>query len=100
MVAADHPRGRGPDAVDTHEVVEATLDGRDVILDAMTNTVIPHSLDRVLADPSLATPKLDPDDRYRARRYDYYDTSFWYSRVARYRSSRRYLHRLPVWRRR
>ena len=84
MEALGHLRGRGPDAIDTHEVVTVCVDGAWVILDPMTNTIIPHRLEAVLADPSLAPTKSLPDDRYVTRSYGYYDTPYWYSRVVRY----------------
>jgi len=84
MVASEHERGRGPERLETHEVVVARLERGEVVLDAMTDTVIPHPLADVLADPLLATPKPNPDDRYASGRYHLYDTGYWYSRVRRY----------------
>jgi hypothetical protein len=84
MEAEGHPRGRGPHHVDTHEVLEAILDGRACVLDAMTNRCQLHSLLELLAKPQLATPRDATDARYRDRGYQLYDTSFWYERVMRY----------------
>jgi ubiquinone/menaquinone biosynthesis C-methylase UbiE len=84
MTATDHERGRGTERVETHEAVLADVGGRQVVLDAMANTVIPHSLLNVLADPHLAIAKNHADDRYLTRRYHLYDTGYWYSRVVKY----------------
>jgi ubiquinone/menaquinone biosynthesis C-methylase UbiE len=84
MIAHGHHRGRGPKAVEHHEVVSARLDGSWVVLDPMTNTLVPDSLEAVLAKPSLAAAKTSPDARYQSRGYRYYDTPYWYSRVVRY----------------
>jgi hypothetical protein len=81
-------------------VVEIEADGRRVVLDAMANVCLPHPLRDLLARPTLADTERSQDERYRERGYELYATSFWYERVARYRSSSRYRHRLPVWRRR
>ncbi|HEY5039814.1 MAG TPA: hypothetical protein VIJ93_12150, partial [bacterium] len=84
MIAQKHPRGRGLQQEDSHEVLLVTIDGREIILDPMANTCIPHSLKEVLEKPELAVAKAAPDARYNERRYELYDTSFWYSRVDRY----------------
>jgi SAM-dependent methyltransferase len=84
MLARNHPRGRGKEQVDSHEVILARCDGAEVILDPMSNTVIPHPLLEVLRRPTLAATKADPDERYTARGYALYSTSFWYERVFEY----------------
>jgi SAM-dependent methyltransferase len=91
MEAQGHHRGRGPKAVEHHEVISACIDGSWVILDPMANTLIPDCLEAILARPALAPVKSTPDERYVRRGYRYYDTQYWYSRVVRfsYRSSLR-----------
>lgn len=84
MEAHGHHRGRGPQAKEHHAVVSLCIDGSWVVLDPMTNTLIPESLEAVLARPTLATVKPSPDARYESRGYRYYDTQYWYSRVVRY----------------
>jgi SAM-dependent methyltransferase len=84
MVAEDHPRGRGPERRDSHEVVVLHTQRGDVLLDPMANLVIPHSLEAVLQDPRLAVPSSDPDERYRSRGYELYTTQEWYGRVTEY----------------
>jgi SAM-dependent methyltransferase len=84
MLARDHPRGRGPQGIDSHEVVLAVCDGMEILLDPMSNVVIPHRLGEVLRRPELAAPRPDPDDRYTARGYSLYSTDFWYRRVFKY----------------
>jgi Transglutaminase-like superfamily len=84
MEARGHVRGRGADGNEHHEVISAVIDGAWVILDPMTNTLIPHDLTSVLARPDLATAKAAADERYDTRGYQYYDTRYWYSRVVRY----------------
>jgi len=81
MLARDHPRGRGPRRIDSHEVIVARCDGAEVILDPMSNTCIPHPFAEVLRRPELALPRPDPDERYAARGYLLYSTDFWYRRV-------------------
>jgi O-antigen/teichoic acid export membrane protein/SAM-dependent methyltransferase len=84
MLAEDHPRGRGPRAEDSHEVVLLKADDAEVILDPTTNARIPHPLEDVLREPALAAARPDADSRYRERDYQLYDTAIWYSRVTRY----------------
>jgi SAM-dependent methyltransferase len=99
MEAADHPRGRGPDKLDTHVVVQARLDGRWVVLDAMAGTVLEHPLRELLAHPELATGRDDPDARHDQRGYQLYDSAFWYSRVRRFRLDRSLNPKIRIWRR-
>jgi SAM-dependent methyltransferase len=82
MIAEPHPRGRGPSARDTHEVVEVTLpNGARHVCDPMSNVRFAWSLPELLANPSRADSEHEPDDRWRERGYDLYATSFWYERV-------------------
>jgi hypothetical protein len=99
MEARGHPRGRGPDGLETHVAVQARIDGKWMVLDAMAGTVIPFALHEVLRQPELAVAKAGPDERYRERGYDLYDTAFWYSRVARYQIHRSVNPHLRLWRR-
>jgi SAM-dependent methyltransferase len=84
MLARDHLKGRGEHKEDTHEVIEATIDGKQVILDPTANTCIPYSLEELTASPHLAVEKADPDERYLAQGYHLYDTSYWYERIYKY----------------
>ncbi|HUG92746.1 MAG TPA: methyltransferase domain-containing protein, partial [Planctomycetaceae bacterium] len=84
MVAEDHPRGRGPRRLDSHEVIVLHSAAGDALLDPMANLVIPHSLEAVLADPGLAPPPPGPDERFRSRGYELYTTREWYSRVTEF----------------
>jgi SAM-dependent methyltransferase len=84
MIAEGHPRGRGPRRLDSHEVLEVTADGRRLVLDPTCNTVIPWSVEELLAEPWRATAKADPDDRYLDGQYQLYDSVEWYRRVRRY----------------
>lgn len=84
MEAEGHPRGRGPAATDSHEVLELSIEGSRYVLDPTANTCHPHPLAELLARPELAGPKASQDERYRERGYELYDTAFWYSRVVRY----------------
>lgn len=82
LVARDHERGRGPAHIDSHEVLQVhERDGARVVLDPMTNRRFPYSLLELLQNPSLAAPRPAPDTRYCARRYDLYDTSYFYERA-------------------
>jgi SAM-dependent methyltransferase len=84
MMAKDHPRGRGDEKVDSHEMLLLSVDGKEVILDPTTNVCIPRSLNEVLENPKLAEEKRNPDARYLARGYNLYGTEFWFSRVFKY----------------
>jgi len=84
MQAKNHPRGKGEEKVDSHEVIEVKVDSQEIILDPMTNTCIPHSLGELLKNPILAQEKKNPDERYIERSYRLYDTDFWYSRIHEY----------------
>jgi SAM-dependent methyltransferase len=84
MEARGHVRGRGSDGNEHHEVITALVDGQWMILDPMTNTLLPHDLESLLKRPALAVSKSTSDRRYQARGYEFYDTRYWYSRVVRY----------------
>jgi hypothetical protein len=84
MVARDHPKGRGADRTDSHEVLLLDVESGEAILDPMSNTVISHPLVAVLRDPSLAGEPTSHDTRYVEREYRLYSTKFWYERVTRY----------------
>lgn len=99
MQATEHPRGRGPELLDTHVVVQARLDGRWTVLDAMAGSVIPYALSDLLERPSLAAGRADVDDRYRARSYELYDTEAWYGRVSRFQINRTANPKVRIWHR-
>jgi len=82
-IAQDHPAGRGPRLSESHATIEITLPDRSVhVLDPMTNVRFPHSLQRLIEEPTLADEvERERDALYVARSYDLYSTSFWYSRV-------------------
>jgi hypothetical protein len=80
-------------------VVQARLDGRWVVLDAMAGTVLEHPLRELLAHPELATGRDDPDARHDQRGYQLYDSAFWYSRVRRFRLDRSLNPKIRIWRR-
>jgi hypothetical protein len=84
MEAEQHPRGRGPRLTDSHQAVEAIIDGRSFVFDPMANVVFPHSLEALLRDPALAVAEGMRDARYEQRGYDLYASPFWYERVTRY----------------
>lgn len=95
MLAHGHSRGRGRKRVDSHEVLEVVADGRTVLLDPTCNTFVPWSLEEVLADPSRAAAKTDPDANYVEHGYHLYDNVEWYRlvrRVARRSSPRVRIH--------
>jgi SAM-dependent methyltransferase len=97
MRAGGHARGHGPGQEDSHEVIEIGIDGRRCVLDPMSNTAFPYSLDELLEDPALADLPANRDERCAARGYHLYNTSYWYSRVTE--TSRRRNTRWPsvVW---
>jgi SAM-dependent methyltransferase len=81
MRANDHPRGRGPERIDSHEVLVVDVDGVQRVLDPMANVLFDASLPELLADPTRADTDRTADTRYAERGYDLYATSFWYMRV-------------------
>lgn len=84
LFAEQMPKGRGKRNIDTHEIIELTLEKKRYILDCTTNTIIPHGLKEVLRRPCLAGDKKEPDSRYIERSYKYYDTRYLYERVIYY----------------
>jgi len=84
MFAKGHPRGRGKEKIDSHEVVLVRLDGKEIVFDPMANIVIPYSFKEIIKNPSLAEEIIAPDSRYVERGYFMYTTSFWYSKVFKY----------------
>jgi len=99
LLAKGHPKGRGKDQVDSHEVIQTRIAGREVLMDPMANSLIPYSLEQVLRFPYLAAPKAQPDDRYRGREYQLYDTEFFYSRVFKYAVRKDPKERIWFWKR-
>jgi hypothetical protein len=82
MLARGHPRGRGTDGVETHEVLQVTLpDGRVEVHDPMAGVRFAHPLADLLRSPSLAQAEPVLEARYRERGYDLYATEQWYGRV-------------------
>lgn len=100
MIASNHPRGRGPKMMDSHEILEVDIDGRPYVFDPMTNAQYPHSFMDLLKDPSKATGTDRPDERYAERGYHLYDTAFWYERVVKYTVRRDPAGRIWQWHRR
>jgi glycosyltransferase involved in cell wall biosynthesis/ubiquinone/menaquinone biosynthesis C-methylase UbiE len=87
LEARDHPRGRGRDRRDTHELVELFLGGGWLACDPMANRILEGSVEEILADPSLADRAARsrlPDERFRGRGYHLYCSAFFYERVHRY----------------
>ena len=81
MQATHHERGLGSEGLETHEVVVVRTGATEYVADAMANRVFEHPLVELLRRPELATRRDDADARYASRRYDLYDTEYWYSRV-------------------
>src|SRR5262249_3998900 len=83
----DHPRGRGRQRADTHELVELRLGGRWIALDPMANRVLGAPVEELLAHPELADRAAAsrlPDERVRGGGYHLYCASFFYERVVRF----------------
>jgi ubiquinone/menaquinone biosynthesis C-methylase UbiE len=84
MLAENHPRGRGERRQDSHEVVEVTVDdGLRRVLDPMSGVLFESSIEELLVTPEQADIPRTRDERYVARNYDLYSTSFWYSKVTK-----------------
>lgn len=84
MVAENHPRGRGSQQTESHEVLGVRLaDGTCCVVDPSSAIRFDTSIENLLAEPHLADTPREEDARYRERRYDLYSTSFWYRRVIR-----------------
>jgi SAM-dependent methyltransferase len=84
MVAEGHPRGAGPRATDSHEVVELRVgDDHWTTLDPMANVVFDAPVAELVRDPGLADVPRTRDERYVTRGYDLYSTAAWYSLVKR-----------------
>lgn len=92
LVSKDMPNGRGRRKIDSHEVVELTLQGRKYILDATTNRIIPYGIKNVLKNPSLIVDRKNKDSRYIERNYSNYDSSFFYERVLYYKRASAYIY--------
>jgi ubiquinone/menaquinone biosynthesis C-methylase UbiE len=99
MKAENHERGSGPKKLDAHEVIEVKADGQTYVLDPMANTCFASSIDNLIATPVLANSSANRDERCQTRGYQFYNTAYWYERVATL-ARRKNVH-LPVffWRR-
>ena len=87
LEARDHPRGRGAEKIDTHELVELYIAGRWLAFDPMARRILEGSVEEILADPSLADRAMTSrlaDERFRGRGYHLYCSSFFYERVTRF----------------
>lgn len=75
-----HPRGHGPEQIDTHSVLEVQIDGRWQLFDATCNVYFGgRSLAELVQDPNLARAVLAervPDERFLERHYDLYCTDW------------------------
>lgn len=90
MIAEGHPRGRGQNRTESHEVLDVRLtDGKRVVCDPMVGVVFESSLEQILEDPSRADVPRAEDDRYSAREYALYSTSAWYRLIRRVAIRRR-----------
>lgn len=83
LEAHGHPRGRGAAHLDTHEVLEVAVGARRRVLDPMAGTWFDASVAELLGDPARAIPRTPHNDRWVARGYELYATSFLYERVRR-----------------
>ena len=99
MLAKNHPKGRGEERIDSHEVVVVELNGRELILDPMANTCISCSVEDIFRRPELAAAKKNPDQRYIEREYHLYDTAAWYGRVFKYALRTDVNQRILFWKR-
>lgn len=88
MLARHHPRGRGKDKVDSHNVVLLFLNGREYVLDPTVKNIHPYPLEMILKNPRIVKERSDPDDRYVSRGYRWWDGFEWYSRVYAYWSDK------------
>ena len=87
LEAKNHPRGRGEEKIDTHELVELYIAGRWLAFDPMARRILEGSVEEILADPSLADRAMTSrlaDERFRGRGYHLYCSSFFYERVTRF----------------
>jgi len=85
LFAKNMPNGRGPEFLDTHEVVEVTFRDKKYVLDQMTGKIHAHSIKELICNPELADyDNSQADIRYKERCYGHYDTSFFYKRVEKY----------------
>ena len=80
-----HPRGHGPELIDTHSVLEVQIDGRWQLFDPTCNVTFPRlALANLAQSPELARSTLAtymPDDRFQERQYALYCTDWAFSRV-------------------
>ncbi len=87
LEARNHPRGRGEEKIDTHELVELYIAGRWLAFDPMARRILEGCVEEILADPSLADRAMTSrlaDERFRGRGYHLYCSSFFYERVTRF----------------
>lgn len=81
LLVDDHPGGRGRRRRESHEVLEVWCDGQPNVVDPMVGVMFPHQISDLIRQPALATPGVEEDERYVARRYQLYATRFLYERV-------------------
>lgn len=83
-----HPRGRGPQQVDTHSMIEVEIEGRWQLADPTCNVYFNgHAFAELIADPELAVPVLaqrEPDMRFRERGYELYCTKWAFERCFKF----------------
>lgn len=83
-----HPRGHGPEQVDSHSVLEVWIDGRWQLFDPMCNVWFRgHSLADLVRNPALASAALAdhvPDVRFTERQYQLYCSEWAYAHCRDY----------------
>jgi len=88
LYAKNHPKGRGSQKIDTHEVVEAQIDGKWIIFDPTVNRCLEYDLETLLKEPKLVDKILlhyEEDKRWANYNYDLYCSGWFYKHMIKYK---------------
>ena len=85
----NHPKGRGKQKIDTHEVIEVRIsDNKWVVFDPTVNRCLEYDLKTLFKEPKLVDKILlhyEQDKRWADYNYDLYCSSWFYEHIIKYK---------------
>ncbi len=88
LYAQNHPKGRGKNKIDTHEILEIYINNKWQIFDPTVNLFLNHGVKEVLRNPDLVDKNIKnqkKDKRYYERQYRLYCSSWFYKNMIKYK---------------
>ena len=89
LYVKNHPKGRGNQKIDTHEIIEIRIsDNKWVVFDPTVNRCLEYDLKTLLKEPKLVDKILlyyEQDKRWADYNYDLYCSSWFYEHIIKYK---------------